>query len=122
MPNQFFHWKKLCFQKKCLLLQKQCGSNSVVERWLPKPKVAGSNPVYRSYRNLSRLRRSPSIPFRPAWAFSHYETDPYFYCFLILKEKFYLLIKKTSPYFEFSEICFYIILWPDAQSPAKTKR
>ena len=29
-------------------IPKICGSSSVVEHWLPKPRVAGSNPVFRS--------------------------------------------------------------------------
>ena len=34
-----------------LLYSKICGNNSVVECQLPKLKVAGSNPVYRSNNN-----------------------------------------------------------------------
>ena len=36
----------------------------LVERWLPKPKVAGSCPVYRSWKGFQKLEL---FPFLSAW-------------------------------------------------------
>lgn len=49
----------LIFKSDCVKIVPLCGSSSAVERRLPKPKVAGSNPVSRSSGESPHPRRAP---------------------------------------------------------------
>ena len=46
-------------KKRINKLQEYCEISSVVEHWLPKPRVVGSNPIFRSnfidLRNVAQL-------------------------------------------------------------------
>ena len=106
MPQQkrepFLQKKRIDFLGYMCYHINQCGSSSAVERRLPKPKVAGSNPVSRSTPAVCNSCAAGfsflSLTARVLGGYLFYNTNPYLRCAIRAPQVFFVSKPASRPY------------------------